>query len=304
MTKTAATPPPDPDDNEPTQPALVAPAVEEKGPDATPTDSLPAVPEVAAPPATVSSIGNALAVGEEWAAMMDWDDGSATFIEHFGLSMPRLRTDFGRNGKGWVDDLTGEVYRSIEIVILAFPPSRAWWEKTIDEGGGGRPDCSSLDMIAPLPNSPIRQAPLCAGCDKAKWGADGERPACTESVNVLAYDQNGDRFVWLRFAGTGLRPFKDYISALTSRRILPFATGTLVELEERKEGSLEWLVPKFGIGSALTADVARPLREVAKKAMASWQQVAMEMEAKEAGPFDEPTPAASEPYVTETGETF
>lgn len=251
-------------------------------------------------PATTAA--NPLATPEEWQALMDWDDGSARFVEHFGMSMPRLKSDFGKNGSGWVDDLTGEKVRFLDVVLLAYPPSRSWWERSIDEGGGGgRPDCSSLDMVAPLPTSKMRQSDLCANCPQAKWGDDNERPRCTESVNVLAYDRALDRFVWLRFAGTALRPFRDYVSALASRRLPVFATATSIELEERKEGALEWLVPKFAIGDALTAEVVRPLREVARNAMASWQQVAEEMAAKESGPFDAAVPAQSAPVAPRSG---
>lgn len=223
---------------------------------------------------------------DPWAEMRDaFDDGSQKFKEHFGLSLPRLRSDFGRNGKGWVDDLTGDAKDHFSGVILAYPPSRQFWIKSIDEGDPGPPDCRSFDMIAPDPGSPSVQATTCAACPHSQWSAseDGKRirPACAESINVIAHDSDDDVFVWLRFGGTAIRPFKNYVSALVARRLPLFAVVTDIKLETRKEGTLEWLVPIFSIGAHLTPDVVAPYREVAQLAMQSFGQVVDEMAAAE-----------------------
>jgi hypothetical protein len=239
-------------------------------------------------PAPTGPAGVAVAEDDEWAAMRaEFHDGSQTFKEHFGLSIPRFRTDFGRNGQGFVDDLSGESFKTLEVVLLAYPPSRAWWEVSLDEGGGGAPDCRSHDMIVPDPSSPNRQSARCVDCPHSKWGENNERPACTESVNVVAYDKPGDRFVWLRFAGTALKPFKDYISYLESRRLVSFAVSTVVTLEEKQRDALRWLVPRFSMGERLTPEQVRPMREVARLAMEAWRDVAEEMAASDPGPFDD-----------------
>ena len=253
-------------------------------------------------PATVSdSQAPAVAEADEWVAMRaEFSDGSQTFKEHFGLSIPRFKTDFGRNGRGFVDGLSDEAFNELEIVLLAYPPARAWWSVSLDDGGGGAPDCRSHDMIAPDPTSPMRQAATCAACPHSKWGDNRERPECAESVNVVAYDVGGDRFVWLRFAGTGLKPFKDYISYLESRRFVSFAVSTKVTLEKKEDGAKQWLVPKFAMGQALTPEQVRPMREVAKAAMEAWREVAAEMDAAEAGPFDDDAAVDGEIVEEET----
>ena len=232
--------------------------------------------------------GLAMPAEDPWADLRDaFDDGSALFRAHFGLTLPRLRSDFGRNGKGWVDDLTGDTHDELAIVLLAYPPSRQFWLKSIDEGTPGPPDCRSTDMVAPLPDSPEIQSTACAVCPHAQWGEDeatGERvkPACQESVNVVAYDTKEPRqFLWLRFAGTALKPFKNYVSALTSRGMPHFAVVTEVKLEEVKKGSLQWLVPHFSIGAELTPAEVAPLREVAQQAMQAFDQVVEEMNTTE-----------------------
>jgi hypothetical protein len=246
-------------------------------------------------PATTSTATPAVPVEDEWAAMRaEFADGSQAFKEHFGLSIPRFRTDFGRNGQGFVDDLSGETFKALEVVLLAYPPSRAWWAVSIDDGGGGAPDCRSHDMIVPDPSSPLRQSDRCASCPHSKWGDNNERPSCAESVNVVAYDVGGDRFVWLRFGGTALKPFKDYISYLESRRLVSFAVTTNVTLEERSRDALRWLVPKMGMGRNLTPDEVRPMREIAKAAMDAWREVAEEMDAADPGPFDDTVAAEGE----------
>jgi hypothetical protein len=230
---------------------------------------------------------------DEWAAMAaSFDDGTQTFIERFGLSMPRLRSDFGRNGKGWIDDLTGEAVDDLTIVILAMPPSRAFWIKTLDEGGsGGPPDCSSKANFRderPDDNVPVRQSPSCRTCEHAQWiehdDGTAERPRCAESINVLAHDATGERgMFWLRFAGTGIAPFRNYISALLARKLPAFAVETHVTLTTKTRDRLEWLVPVFQPGETLTPAEVQPYREVAEKAMQAWASIADEMAANEEG---------------------
>lgn len=251
-------------------------------------------------PATTTSTGIAVPDTDPWAELRDtFDDGSKLFKEHFGLSLPRLRSDFGRNGKGWVDDLTGEVKDHFSGVILAYPPSRQFWLKSLDEGGSGPPDCRSIDMVGPDPSSPAVQASSCATCPHSQWTArdDGERlpPPCSESVNVIAHDNEDDVFVWLRFARTAIRPFKNYVSALAARRLPLFAVVTEIKLETKKEGSFEWLVPVFGMGETLTPDVVGPYREVAQFAMASFGQVVEEMNAAEVHAHD--STKGSDPFA-------
>jgi hypothetical protein len=259
----------------------------------TTTDNLP---EKAPEPGALAT------TDDPWAELRDkFDDGSRLYREHFGLTLPRLRSDFGKNGKGWVDDLTGEAKDHLSIVILAYPPTRQYWIKSIDDGEPGPPDCRSLDMAVPLPDVPERQAETCAACPHSQWktGEDGERikPRCQETVNVIAFDTEVGQYVWLRFGGTALKPFGKYISALASRQNMPsFAIITEVALKEDRNGSLQWLVPQFSLGDALTPDQVVPMREMAEKAMKAFELVTEEMSTAErqAGGFehdDEPVDA-------------
>lgn len=236
----------------------------------TKTDNLPAVPS--------SSNGVAIPTDDPWAELREaFDDGSKAFAEHMGLSLPRLRSDFGRNGRGWIDDLTGDIKDELHAVLLAYPPTRAFWVKTLDEGGSGPPDCKSWDMVKPDPTSPEPQSQTCAACPHSKWGPDNERPRCAQSINVIAYDVDEQQFVWLRFAGTGIDPFRRYVSALASKRLPAYAVVTNITLDDQKRDKFEWKVPHFAIGDPLTpADVA-PMRAVAKTAMEMWQTVAEDM---------------------------
>lgn len=256
-----------------------------------PKDNLP---EKAAP------VGLAQPTEDPWAELRTaFDDGSQRFREHFGLSLPRLRSDFGKNGQGWIDDLTGEAKDRLSIVILAYPPSRQFWLKSIDEGEPGPPDCRSVDMLVPLEDVPAKQADSCIACPHAQWktAEDGKRlrPRCGEAVNVIAFDTEVGQFCWLRFGGTALKPFGKYISALTSRQNLPaFAVVTEIALKPKVDGAKQWLVPEFSIGEPLTPDQLVPMRDVAEKAMKAFELVTEEMDAAErkAGgdPFDEADP--------------
>lgn len=223
----------------------------------------------------------AVVPAEEWAQMASaFDDGISDYIASQGLTMPRLRSDFGKGGKGWIDDLTGAAFDELSVVFLAMPPSRAWWEKSIDEGGGGAPDCASrvnFKARKPDDNSVMRQSDSCTDCTHAQWGANDEKPTCAESVNVLAYSPADDQFFWLRFAGTALKPLRNYVSALVARKRPPFSVLTHVTLDSATRDKLQWFVPHFAIKEELTpADVA-PYRDVAEKAMQMWTSVADEM---------------------------
>lgn len=248
-------------------------------------------------PAKATTTDVATPAEDPWAGLRDaFDDGSELFKKHFGLSLPRLRSDFGRNGKGWVDDLTDATKDHFTGVILAYPPSRQFWIKSLDEGGSGPPDCRSIDMVVPDPSSPAVQSPTCGQCPHSQWSTrdDGARvaPSCAESINVIAHDNDDDVFVWLRFSRTAIRPFKNYVSALTARRLPLYAVVTEIKLVEEKKDKFEWLVPVFSMGAALTPAEVAPYREVAELAMKSFGQVVEEMGAAEAanttpGPFDE-----------------
>lgn len=234
----------------------------------------------------------ALSASDEFALMAaEFDDGTSAFIEHFGLTMPRLRSDFGRNGKGWIDDLTGETMRSLRIVILAQPPSRTFWLKSLEEtGGGGPPDCKSTNLLADRPDDNVAepQSDRCSTCPHSQWGEaeDGSRikPACSEAVNVLAYDLDGDRFMWLAFRGTSISPYRKYVSALYSRKLSIFGVETVVALADARRGSFEWLEAEFKIGEPLDPALVRPMRDIARKAMATWETEAEAMAAAEAVP--------------------
>lgn len=238
-------------------------------------------------PEKATASGLATPAEDPWAELRGaFDDGSQLYREHFGLSLPRLRSDFGRNGRGWIDDLTGEAKDHLSIVILAYPPSRQFWLKSIDDGEPGPPDCRSLDMIVPLADVPDKQSDFCGSCPHSEWRTndEGERvkPRCQESVNLIGYDTEVGQFCWLRFGGTALKPFGKYVSALTSRQNLPsFAVVTEITLKEESRGSMQWLVPQFAIGDALTPAEVAPLREVAERAMKAFAQVSEEMDAAE-----------------------
>lgn len=233
-----------------------------------------------------------LAVPDDWTALAGaFDDGSAAFVEHFGLTMPRLRSDFGRNGQGWVDDLTGEATRELRIVILAQPPSRTFWLKSIDEGGGGgRPDCKSTNLLANRPDEgvPEPQSAKCSACPHSQWGEaeDGTpvKPACSEAVNVLAFDLDNERYVWLAFRGMSISPYRKYVSAIYSRKLVPFAVETKVSLKDAERGSLKFLVAQFAIGDPVPLELAAELRGVAQKAMATWESEADAMAAADEAP--------------------
>lgn len=246
---------------------------------------------------------------EQWAELPAFDDGTAAFVEHFGLTAPRLKTDFGKNGSGFVDEQTGEKRDQLNLVMLAFPPSRAWWLVPLNEGGspGDPPSCYSTAgaLTVPDPDVPDRQSATCTSCEHAKW-IDGAKPACEEAVNLFVFDQDTEGYYWMRFHRTALKPFRAYVSSLLSKKKPLFSVVTKVTTAagDKKKG-FDYLVPVFAEGDALKpADVA-PMREVAQSAMKQWTAVAEEMAAAERGgdgATTEDSPAVE--VVDSSGEVF
>lgn len=235
-----------------------------------------------------------------WRALgAEVDDGSEAFVGYFGLKMPRLKFD-ARPGKGFVDDLTSVSHNEIVGIIQAIPPSRSWWEKDLDETGGGQqPDCAStvnFKARKPDPGVAKPQSTSCTTCEHSRWtvGPDARHPKaaadervppiCGEVINMLIYRLADDTYYWTRFRSTAIKPVVDYISQLSRAGKAHYGVVTRITSEEVKKGLFEWIVPKFERIADLTPldPGYRPIREITKQAMVSFKAVAEEMAASDA----------------------
>lgn len=91
-------------------------------------------------------------------------------------------------------DNTREPLQTIELVIVDAAPhlSRTYYEddNKYTAGSAERPDCASIDGVIPDPGVKKQQSPICATCEKAKWGSritqQGKRAkACQENKRLV-----------------------------------------------------------------------------------------------------------------------
>lgn len=91
------------------------------------------------------------------------------------------------------DPESGERVRTNEVrgVLIHFNATRSWWEKSLDDGGGGQaPDCHSVDGIRPLDSSPKKQCDTCAACPRNKFIKDDKGKTtkeCSDKVELFLW---------------------------------------------------------------------------------------------------------------------
>lgn len=237
------------------------------------------VPEPQAQTSMVPAIahpGGVLAAfqDDEWG---DVEDGLVG-MEHIGFSMPRLISDM-RPGGGWTDETTGEVTDHLSFVWLTSAPGRAYWSKAFGKGES-IPDCRSVDMVTPDPDSPAVQANTCAECPHSKWGShvgsDGEfdgGQACSMRINVLVYDTESNHLARVGFGSTAIKKVRSYLSSLKANvpPRPPVSVVTEVKLEQVEKDGMRWLEPVLTVGERLDRKDATPLLRLRDEFLSQWK---------------------------------
>lgn len=100
-------------------------------------------------------------------------------------------------------------------ILLHFNATRSWWEKSMDEGGGGNaPDCHSVDGIKPLANSPKKQSDLCNNCPRNRFvaGENGKKSkACQDKIELFFYNPKHELPLLMRASTMNRKPVVDFI---------------------------------------------------------------------------------------------
>lgn len=110
--------------------------------------------------------------------------------------------------------------------------SRQFYAKGFQEGEDGqRPDCYSMDGVAPSPNSPNKQASKCAGCKQAAWGSRMARPgeeggdgtACSPRTRIAVFDiENPDTPMLLSVPVGSRKAYGEDIAKFAANRGIPY----------------------------------------------------------------------------------
>lgn len=130
-----------------------------------------------------------------------------------------------------VDELTG--------VIIDIWNANAWWEKGMDEGGGGEiPDCFSLDAITPSDDGANVQSLDCRSCTRNAWKPGGQGKECKNMKRILIVLPERTIPYLLSAPPTSIRPIEQYMISLTDKQLPFYCVNTKLTLviDKNKSG--------------------------------------------------------------------
>jgi hypothetical protein len=187
-----------------------------------------------------------------------------TGMEDFETSdmvMPRLAIK--QEESVFVDNLTGEEFPKLQVVLLGLIKQRILWDKEVNEGD--RPLCKSYDFRQGHPdreNFPLRASGFdslpqeggtlpCDACALKEWDTHPNRsaPWCAETHTfpLMMPDADGDHIApaVLTVQRSALRASKQYLTAFARSSTPLFTVVTEMTLDPQKKGSVKYSVPRF-----------------------------------------------------------
>lgn len=195
------------------------------------------------------------------------DDGYA----NIPLSLPYLNTDHKQGN--FVLSLDERRFEELDVVIMSTRRSRchfnpkigsapAWYCRCAEDGvknpGEGILNVDELNDNEQAMFRSNGAGGLCVKCPNKNWGANKEKPACTESINLLLWIRGENQFAIFKAARTSLKPTTDY---LNSFRYGVEASGqkkhyidyvTKMTLEKQSKPGMFWFNPRYARGEALS----------------------------------------------------
>jgi hypothetical protein len=223
-----------------------------------------------------------------------WGDLGDVGLEDVGASdvqMPRLIID--HKAAMFKDSSTGQMFDSLEVVMLGVVKQRIMWDSQIDDND--KPQCKSpaYDIGFPQMRTDIparKQFPWakavfdqadfppddkgqirlpCDKCNLKDWGADKEKPPCSEQYTFGVYykDEDGNlRPAIISFQRSGLKAARSYAGTFKAASQPMFTVWTKLTLTAESRGKTEYATPGFIRGgaseSAKWAEYAEAYRSV------------------------------------------
>jgi hypothetical protein len=146
--------------------------------------------------------------------------------------------------------------RTVTGVIVLARDARAYWEKSLDDGGGSQPpDCHSNDGLIGIGTF---QGKTCSECPMAQFGTDpksGRGQAC-KAIRQLFMVQAGSMLPSvLALPPTSLKPAKQYMVRLAGQGIPYWSVGTTIGLEPAQNaGGIKYAKATFKFAGRLPAE--------------------------------------------------
>ncbi len=216
-------------------------------------------------------------------AILDQADAQSTMLTAFdqlGITedlLQRIKVPTGGMTAFMVEELEGEqVYQSLDVIIVAVKGrQKAWWAKSLDEGGGGEPpSCTSKDGIHGFGNNTLSEdepmtGRLCAECPWGKFGSarnGGAGKDCAD-FSLMFFFRQGSRIPSvLQVPATSLKPLQNYILRLIDGGKRFESIVTTLGLEQAKsKGGITYSKLKFGFKADLPADQAAEMKSLSEQ---------------------------------------
>lgn len=212
-------------------------------------------------------------------ALVDYNQLPATGLEDFQVTdavIPRLTIEHTKGT--FKDNLSGQEYAQVNVIILGLVKQRVLWHTTVDDGD--TPMCKSPDFITGFPDlettgdkafpwdksgfdpSTLTRDPdglvslPCAGCSLKEWGSapDGKKPYCSEQWTMpILYEGLNEEghgsglYVPALFSlhRSGLKPIKAYLTSFSNTGSPAFIKITRIALKLQSRGTVTYATPKF-----------------------------------------------------------
>lgn len=178
------------------------------------------------------------------------------------MVMPRLSIE---HQKGvYVDNLTGEEFPELNVVLLGLVKQRIMWHPDPDHDGG--PLCKSIDAKTGNPGKDFpwdatnfsqptdgQSKPLpCDSCALTEWGSHPKNntPWCSEqyTLPLLMEAKGTGEFIApaiLTVQRSGVKPARAYMTAFKRSQSPLFTVVTRLTLNTNKKGTVTFSVPVF-----------------------------------------------------------
>lgn len=176
--------------------------------------------------------------------------------------LQRIKIPTGGSTVWQVPSITGkpENLEALEGVILYWNRHRAYWEKSMNQGGKSAPDCYSRDGVIGRINPEFGaqnrgQGGECARCPLSQFGsaADGRRQACKDQRRVFLLRPGRMLPSVVNLAPTSAAVMKGFLTSLTAENIPYYRCLIKLSLEQdMSANNVEYAKVKFGVDNTMS----------------------------------------------------
>lgn len=207
------------------------------------------------------TLGNADEMAELIEEVFGEQGGSVSFGDLVRVTVP--------DGKSVAFTVGDEAVKTITGIILVRQERRNYWEKSIEDSGGGQaPDCTSRDGVtgegAYGPGSEENPSGVCLDCPMSQWheGADGKRipPPCKQQELLLLLVGDSALPYIVSVPRTSITPFRNYWKRNLFARLMksPLEVVTVIGLKKvANENSVDYNELTFTMSEDITKGMTR-----------------------------------------------